>query len=372
MTEEKLDWLDEADRATLEKMTTEKADDIITDAIEKAEQKFEGVSPEQQENLDLFNEYVKEYADTMLKAYTQKIEKLALADLKDDDGTISLNFKGYPEKALFHTALLNRDLPLLMKESEENPQQFDIKRRGRGREIIGKITVDEIIQENRNITFFDMVYFLGVCRLYDDGTTTFTPEMLVRATYSDKQKRVTEKQKEEAVKSIDKLMKTVIEVDVSEEYKAYSKIKQDEQMYLAENMLYARRARLKHSNGTVSWGYEILKEPILNAHAFQIAQVDRMENKVAKTLGGKEDLLLTNYLSLRLASLANDKNDMSNIILLETVFKHMDLKKPNRQKRAQIRNKIDGILFDWKNNKVIKGYKFMKEGNQITKFKIVV
>lgn len=370
-----LDWLDEADRATLEKMMTEKADDIIADAIEKAEQKFEGVSLEQQENLDLFNEHVKEYGDIMLKAYTQRIEKLALADFEDDDGTIPLNFKGYPDKALFHTTSLSYDLPLLLEEIEDKPNEFHVKRRRDSNKIedrIGSVTINELMEGNKNIDFIDVAHYLGVCRLYDDGTNMFTTEMLVRATYFDSKKRVTETQKEEAIKSITKLMTTIIDVDVTEDFKAYRLIEEGEELFMGEVVLHLRRNRLKHSNGTISWGYQILSQPPLDVIAFQLGQVDRLDSKIARVEGGKEDLLLTNYLSLRLATLKNEKNNMSNIILLETVFEHMDLKNPNRQKRAQIRNKIEGILIAWKGNKIIKGYEFKKENNQITKFVIVV
>lgn len=307
--------------------------------------------------------------------FMNEVEK-ALVDLSvketDTDETMALNFKGYPKKSLFHTTLISRDLPLLMEADEEDANQFFIKRRQNSNDIVGTLTFDDIMNQHDTLTPLDMVHYIGVCRLYDNGTRTFTPDMLVRATYADNKKTVTPKQREEAIKSVDKLMKTVIDIDLSEEYRAYRKIGKHEQLLLGENMLYARRAKLKHSNGSVSWGYELLQQPVLDVHAFNLGQIDRLDNELVETSGGKEDLLLTNYLSIRLASLMNQNNKISNVILLDTVYKHIDVSDPNRQKAAQIRRKIDSRLTEWKNRKVIKDFEFMKEGNKITKFKIVM
>lgn len=247
-----------------------------------------------------------------------------------------------------------------------------LKRRKNSNDIIGTLTFDDVMKQHDNLAPLDMVHYIGVCRLYDSGTRTFTPDMLVRATYADNKKTVTPKQRDEAIKSVNKLMKTVIDIDVSEEYRAYNKIGKHEELFLGENMLYARRAKLKHSSGSVSWGYELLQQPVLDVHAFNLGQIDRLDNELVETSGGKEDLLLTNYLSIRLASLMSDKNKMSNVIRLDTVYRHIDVNDPNRQKAAQIRRKIDSRLTEWKNKKVIRDFEFMKEGNKITKFKIVM
>lgn len=345
----------------------------IVDLAEKmTKQRFEGIDLEQQENLDLFNEFFKEYSKIISDDYLERFREQALAPFtEEEEEAINLNFEGYPDKALFHTALLSRDLPLLMQEDKEQPNLFNIKRRERSKDFIGTITIDEII-ENNNISPLDMVHYLGVCRLFDNGTRTFTPGMLVRSTYIDNKKTVTENQRNEAIESVNKLMRTVIDIDVSEDYRAYHMIGKDEELFLGENMLHARRARLRHSNGSISWGYEILRQPVLDVHAFNLKQIDRLDNELVETSGGKEDLLLTNYLSIRLAGLMNNKNKISNTILLETVYKHMDIKEPNRQKRAQIRNKIEGRLTEWEDKEIIKSYEFLKEGNKITKFKIVM
>lgn len=295
-----------------------------------------------------------------------------------NDEAIALEFQGYPKKSLIHTTMLSRDLPLLMEKDEDEKQlslfniDVPVRSREKDKRITGQITIDDIIEKDNNITFFDMFHYLGVCRLYNNGDTRFTPDMLVRAAYSDTSKRVTEKQRNEAMKSIDKMMRTVLDIDVSEEYRLYRKIGNDEELTLGENMLYARRAKLKHSNGTISAGYELLRQPVLDVHAFNLSQIDHLENEIMEVSGGKDDALLITYLGSRLATIKNSKNRMGNRILLETIYKHMDLEDPNRQKRAQIKDKIESRLNEWENKGVIKSSKFIKEKGKYHAVEIIV
>lgn len=373
---DQFNWLNDDEKAELKELVENGTQQVLKQAKERAKEGMAGKDFEQQETIRLFNELVKEYTQITSDALLNKVSELALAPFVDSETAkeeaITLDFKGYPEKSMFHTTLLSRDLPLLMKKNKEDANQFFVKRRRNSRDIIGTLTFEDIVEQHKNIEPLDMVHYMGVCRLYDNGTRTFTPDMLVRATYSDNKKTVTEKQRKEAMQSVDKLMRTVIDIDVSEEYRAYRKIGKNEQLFLGENMLYARRAKLKHSNGSVSWGYELLQQPVLDVHAFNLGHIDRLDNELVEASGGKEDLLLTYYLSSRLATLLNKNNNMSNVVLLDTVYKHIEIEEPSRQKAAQIRKKIEGRLTEWKNKKTIKSFEFIKEGNKITKFKIIV
>lgn len=297
--------------------------------------------------------------------------------IEDTDEAIALDFKGYPKKSLFHTTLISRDLPLIMQRSDDDEQlnlfhiDVPVRRRDPDKKITGKITIDEIIEKHNNITFFDMFHYLGICRLYNNGDTNFTPDMVVRAAYSDSKKRVTDKQRSKAIESIDKFMRTVINIDMTEEYELYKKAK-GKRVVLSENMIYAKAVKLKHSNGIVSAGYRLLEQPVLDVHAFNLSQIDYLDSDVVEISGGEADALLYTYLNSRLASAKNHKNKMNNIILLETIYKYMDLESPNRKKRAQIKSKIESRLNEWENKKVIKGSKFHKDKGKFRSVEIIV
>lgn len=272
---------------------------------------------------------------------------------------LTLNLINYPANVVFHTNRLSRELPTQKDITEIS---YQVSNHGNSGQITGSITFEDLKEQLPTIDHTDMLIYVGVSRLYEAGYTGFTPQLVWRYATSNKQARVTKKQRELVAERLDKMMTMVITVDVTAEYVDTYKKTDAPTVELSENLLYLRKTKVT-LQGRKQEGYALLAHPILDRYSRDLNQITYYERDLIESAGGVEDALLTKYIAERIAGMKNDKNNIaSNRILLTRIYTAMDVKEPNKYKRSQIKDKLEQLLKTWKNKEEIKGYKFIKKG----------
>lgn len=294
------------------------------------------------------------------RKYTEKwtIEPHPL-DAGIEPPEITQNLIEYPDAMLLHTTQLGRELPKQLNLFDIN---FPLSRRKDSARITGSITMQEVYDQLPNLTHEDMLFYIGISRLWNEGYKSFTPQLVYRYAIANKSARVTAKQKQQVVDSLNKMRSMYLTIDVTPEYVGMYKKMDIEEIMLDENLVYIRGAKVTMQGRTYE-GYELLKQPVLDRYAQDLKQVTYFTRDLLEGSGGTEDALLNKYMAERLASMENSRNSMaSNRILLTSIYEAMDVHTPNKDKRRKIKNKIDSLLASWKNKGRITTYEFVKKG----------
>ena len=207
-----------------------------------------------------------------------------------------------------------------------------------------------------------MLVYFGISNLYNEGNTSFTPQVVWRMMKGDPKARVTDNQKKLVIESIDKMRQMLVDIDVTAEFvDLYKKGEKGTPMTLNENLLYLRKATVV-VQGREQEGYQLLSQPVLDRYSRALKHIGYVERDLIESTGGVEDGLLNKYMVERLIGMKNAKSGLrSRRILLTNVYERMDLENPSRHKKMQVRNKIEGLLNSWQQKDEIKGYEFVRK-----------
>lgn len=211
----------------------------------------------------------------------------------------------------------------------------------------------------------------------------FTTDMVFRAMPGSGDKP-SPQQAGAITKTIEKLRKLHIFLDVTEEMRVRGLISDKEKVIYDDNFLSAGRVTRKIKNGgqTVI-AYHLHTEPLILSYCKMTNQLITVSPKwleVKKVKGGKtaketlsmtqERQAITGYLIRRIAIMKNDRKNkkptQSNTILFTTLYEDIGVSAPDKFKAADIRKFCFDVLDYYKAEKIITGYEKQTKGRSIT------
>lgn len=280
-------------------------------------------------------------------------------ELTAEQLVLDLNPIQYPNALTLSTNQMTRELPL---QDDLTHISYPVSRAKEQVLITGSITFTELQEQLPSLTHTDMLVYFGISNLYNEGHTSFTPQMVWRMMKGNPKARVTPKQKKIVIESIDKMRQMLVDIDVTAEFiDLYKKGEKGTPMTLNENLLYLRKATVV-IQGQEQEGYQLLSQPVLDRYSRALKHIGYVERDLIESTGGVEDGLLNKYMIERLIGMKNAKSGLhSKRILLNNVYERMDLENPSRHKKMQVRNKIEDLLNSWQQKGEIKGYEFLKK-----------
>lgn len=317
----------------------------------------------------------KEY-EYFLKQLDEAMEKVEeMEKIGKVNEIIKLPKTCYPHELVSATAKVN-NLLFNGKLSKELQSIFT-ESRGR-KELTVKASIDfeelkGIKLSDENITQYDKEVHDSIVSLVVDGENKYiTPLMVYRTMTGNPKAKLSKKNFNDIVNSIEKLSKIRVYIDATGEIKGrgYNL----EQPIFKENLIYTRGVSGIY-NGKVSEWIEILEIPVLYRYANSKNQVARMDIFLLNTPINKneENIRLQGYIRDRIQAMKGSK--LSKNIVYETVYKQLNINnktyKRLRDKQSKIRNTIKEILDYWVEKDFIKGYEENPK-NQNSKVSITI
>ena len=181
--------------------------------------------------------------------------------------------------------------------------------------------------------------------------------------------------RKEILRSIDKMRKTEITINNSDEAKKFGY----KQFTYQSSLLPSERIEgIKLNGNEVIDCIHILKKPPLFEYANIKNQVGSVEVKmlnvpIKNTLSNIE---LKEYLLQRILSIKNPKSNLSPTIKYSTVYEYLRITAPNSKalakKKEKVRKNIITLLDAWKGANFIKSYAEEKEGKSKAKVTIKI
>ena len=233
------------------------------------------------------------------------------------------------------------------------------------------------ISNEDRINSYDREIYNAVATLAAAGNNEFSPSMifqLLSGNISDERNKMSPETRRKILKSVEKMSVTRVTIDASAEVRAGMIAQATFKNYL----IPAEMTELRINGQLVTDGIRLLSRLPLFDYASRKRQVVSIDIKMLDTPlpNTPENIVLKGYLLMRIASIMNSKNKMSDTIRYNTIYDHLKLQAPTpnalKVKHKQIRDKIKKFLDFWKKVKFIKDYREEKEGRTFAKVIIFV
>lgn len=305
---------------------------------------------------------------------------------REAGGLKNLNLVQYPNKYDTSTDSFINNIALY------DPDDIKVPIRNNSDEMItGVFVIDDIEGLPSQITNENLMFLEGACNLYLNNITHFTPEILYRFSVGRPDARVTEKQKQQAIDSVERMATIRQEINLTPYVKQYGNkeaknfIKEAEgqartpeeanEIYVIKSYMLPIEEVIEKVQGMTQRNvYKLIKAPALLEYNEWLAKkrIGKIDAQLLDVLSTSvEDSLIKRYLAKRLIALENPNNNITNPhINLETLYKHIDVVDPNKKKRQNIREKALAVLDYWKAIDRISGYELIKTGRTITSVKL--
>ena len=223
------------------------------------------------------------------------------------------------------------------------------------------------------ITPYDREVHNAVATLAVAGNEYINPSMIFQLLSGNTQSRndMSPETRKNILRSIDKMMATIITIDASAEVNAHM-ITKTTGIYKGY-LIPAERIEVIELNGQkVTDCIHLLRTPPLYEYARDKNQIGTIEISMLDTplSNTSENIELKGYLLRRIASLRNSKNNMSDTIRYDSLFEYLRInnsKEALRQKHQEIRKKVRQLLDFWIKKGLISSYEEQKEGKSIAK-----
>ncbi len=227
------------------------------------------------------------------------------------------------------------------------------------------------------ITPYDREVHNAVATLAVAGNEYINPSMIFQLLSGNTQSRndMSPETRKNILRSIDKMMATIITIDASAEVNAHM-ITKTTGIYKGY-LIPAERIEVIELNGQkVTDCIHLLRTPPLYEYARDKNQIGSIEISMLDTplSNTSENIELKGYLLRRIASLKNSKNNMSDTIRYDTLFEYLRINAPTKEalkkKRQEIRKKVKQFLDFWIKKELISSYEEQNEGKSIAKIVI--
>ena len=242
------------------------------------------------------------------------------------------------------------------------------EKNGSKKELTVKVAIDfdnlEGVRFSRELEPFDRIVHDAVVSLYESGNKCFSLLMVYRAMTANPKAKLTQKQFKEISQSLNKLSSVRIEIDATDEAKAYRMDK----VIFKGNLLYTKSVYVEHKGKVEEW-FELLDRPILLEYAERKNQIDRVDIRMlaTDTNKNKETLILQDYLLRRIRMMK--RSSISRNIRYDAIYKQFGIEllegTEARKKKAKIRETTKKILDFWKSSGEIKSYEENKGKNKV-------
>lgn len=243
---------------------------------------------------------------------------------------------------------------------------------------------------NHNITQYDSAVMDAVYTLYVSGTSAFTPEMIVRTMSGNMSQDVTPQKAGAVTRSLNKLTMIRIAIDCTDELIARKQLKKGQTAVLKSYLMPLREIDVKIGNQKIMKGYQLIEEPVLYSYAAKVKQIINVPTTLLETKGALSDtedvVIIKRYLIKRIESMKNQKNNIaSNKITYEWHDKntgtdkgmmielgyHKNEYRNWRKKKHNIHQIITTVLRTFVEEKYIKDFSEIKNGNSINGIEII-
>ena len=219
---------------------------------------------------------------------------------------------------------------------------------------------DVIVNGKKELAPSDREVHNAIVTLCEFGNEYITAQAIYRTLVGDKKARISEKHRNEIYESITKCMFTQVDLDDSEDAKAYgyNALKYRGPLLAAEFVVGVVL------NGQTVDGIRIFRRPVLFEYASKKNQIGRIDTKLLATPLNKtsEVLVLQGYLHRRISAMKNSK--LPKKILYSSIFEQIgDLEeREQKDKKTKMRTAVRKILDYWKEQNFIVDYKEEKRG----------
>lgn len=247
------------------------------------------------------------------------------------------------------------------------------------------LTTDENLSvTNQNITQYDMAVMDSVYTLLVNGTSSFTPEMIVRIMSGNFEQDVTPQKAGSVTKSLNKLSLIRISIDCTDELRMRKQIGNNKTAQLTSYLMPIREITIRSANHqTEMKGFQLIEKPVLYTYAENIKQIMsvptallKAKNKISNT---DDVIIIKRALIKRIEIMKSNKNLInSNIINYERYdsktgdtkgfLQTLGFNKNNysnwKKKKSRLHNTITSILDIFIQDNYILGYTVITEGKQ--------
>ena len=225
----------------------------------------------------------------------------------------------------------------------------------------------------KTISKFDMAILNGVISLVARGNIAITPAMAYRAAAGwNTEHEVTPKQEQAAQKSIERLRATFVQIDATEEVKAYCAnkgVKAPKSWKYNDALLSCKAGEITQINGKKVKAYLFdnydkrgnLKMPIIMEYAQISGQILALPMELADmpVSATESNIVLKNYLWVQIGAIKNKKTARRQEIAYEGIYNELgiDVSTSLGRKQAQrAREATESLLDNWKRKGAIKNY----------------
>lgn len=235
------------------------------------------------------------------------------------------------------------------------------------------------IPESMRLTPYDREIHNAVVSLYEAGNEYASPNMIQKILSGNKeyeggnQKSLTQISRQRIMSSLHKMKETIIEIDASEEGRAYKKA---EYKYSGKLLPIDFVQEVILNNNTVKDCIQILRTPPLLEYSKLRRQLTSVNIELLAVLSNRETHVLIRDYLLGEIQWMKYSSKRKNVILYETLEEYLgtqlqgDVDSINH-KRKRLRENVIKCLEYWITQKYIKGYTEDKDRNTITKVLIL-
>lgn len=275
-----------------------------------------------------------------------------------------------------HYTMPNSKVTNMLPEiSSKAIKAFGTNTGGKGKEAFVKVSInyaDEDIGLPSNFTAYDREVMNTVCSLFEaDNTFVFVSKIYEVMCGGNSKVKPAQSTIDDITRSLDKMMRTTMKIDYTEQAKLYAKSKglnpQDAESFIIEgNLLYAYKTTASIKGERVI-GYSIIKKPLLyeysqNIGKGQIISVPlRLLDNSKYINNTKAKVALTPYLMRRIETARHAKYQHVRIAY-QTAFSECDLTTEHKTQQARYRDTVCKILTDFKDKEYIKDFAQYKSG----------
>ena len=232
------------------------------------------------------------------------------------------------------------------------------------------------IGREHRLTPYDREVHNAISTLCTTGNEYITPQMVYQVLSGNKKDaKMTNKAREEILKSIDKMMFTEIEIDATEEVN----VGWNKRAKYKGPLIPSERVEVIRLNGQeVVDCIHLFRNPPLYDYANNKSQIDRVDIKMlnAPVNNTPENIELKGFLLRRITSIKNPHSNLTPVIRYDALYEYLGVTASNdaalKKRRKEIRDRVREILNFWVQEGFILGYQEEKEGKSISKIKIKV
>lgn len=260
--------------------------------------------------------------------------------------------------------------------SADELHEISVEKRGSRRQITALVSVDfeglkddVKIQGKLELTAYDREVHDAIITLFVDGGNVYiTPQMIYQTMTGNPNAYLNPKQQVAISDSMTKCLYSRVIIDADEEARMYGF-----DSFRYDGALISGERVTAVLNGAAIECLHLLRKPVLYDYAEKKNQIGRFDIKLLNSPINKneESIMLQGYLFRRILSMKNNEN-LSRVIVYETVFGQMGYEEIDRKKKMSIRKKARDILDFWMHEGFILDFEEVSRKTEVYSLSIII